>query len=568
MPKSKYKPLAKSRSNTSGRPSAAKREAMKRSKKGSIKKSKSAKVSKAKKAYSYRLSGLNPQEPRQLPETEHTKKGMTLRKLLRGTPRLMLNNSVDVEIVEFKRTKTKSGMPAIKAVTITNDPWRPGKVRRPHSTFVIGMDKDDSGSPDIKKPINKHKRVIVSCNCVAGDTKVLTDKGWKRIYEIAEEFDPENLKITYIVNGKKYRGTAPYYTGRKKVFTLRFSNGSKVVATGEHRFLVKPTRGEPEWRELRDITVGDNLLLSKKEQMPKLPEKSERFHIAQFLGFMQGDGTLTSPNTGAPDLQIYDEDKMDMLDRLADLGVVENTYTNGRNAERVRFNHKAVEYMRRYGYNNVDAIRWRSKEEFYGYLSGLICADASVSSRHGKILSLQLRGAESYIRPVYETLHRLGYYSTSMRLERKAGTETNRIVGMDQVLVSKKDLYCLTISARNFSHLRDYLELTPRFHEYDFKEFRDYRLPLTKVVEKFYSKKQHVYDITVPDIHQFVIDGSVISHNCENFVFTWEYANAAHGASRIVYGNGEPPVVTNPQLAPGLCKHLVAVATRLIKKGI
>jgi hypothetical protein len=163
-----YKPLPVSKKNTSGKPSKAKREAEKRKKKpktGMNKKaSKPKKVFSSKKPYSYRLSALNPKTPKQLPETEISKKGMTLRKLLRSTPRLMMNNSVDVEALEFKRTKTRSGLPAIKAITITNDPYRKDKVIRKHKTFIIGAETDDDNNP-VDKPINKHKKVICSCDC-------------------------------------------------------------------------------------------------------------------------------------------------------------------------------------------------------------------------------------------------------------------------------------------------------------------------------------------------------------------------------------------------------------------
>lgn len=167
--RSKYKPLPVSKKNTARRKSKAKTEgekARKRKPKSQMSKTaqKPKKVVFSKKPYSYRLSALNPQTPKQLPETELTRKGMTLRKLLRGTPKLMVNNSIDVELLELKKTKTKSGMPAIKAVSITNDPWRPGKVIRKHKTFIIGADQDEEGNPS-KKPVNKHKKVIVSCDC-------------------------------------------------------------------------------------------------------------------------------------------------------------------------------------------------------------------------------------------------------------------------------------------------------------------------------------------------------------------------------------------------------------------
>ena len=59
----------------------------------------------------------------------------------------------------------------------------------------------------------------------------------------------------------------------------------------------------------------------------------------------------------------------------------------------------------------------------------------------------------------------------------------------------------------------------------------------------------------------------LVSCSCENFVFTWEYANAHHGAAKIIYGNGDAPNYTNPRLAVGLCKHLVAVTLELFDKG-
>ena len=48
--------------------------------------------------------------------------------------------------------------------------------------------------------------------------------------------------------------------------------------------------------------------------------------------------------------------------------------------------------------------------------------------------------------------------------------------------------------------------------------------------------------------------------SCEDYTFTWEYANAAHNAARIFYGNGEAPETKNIGCEPGLCKHLIALA--------
>lgn len=51
----------------------------------------------------------------------------------------------------------------------------------------------------------------------------------------------------------------------------------------------------------------------------------------------------------------------------------------------------------------------------------------------------------------------------------------------------------------------------------------------------------------------------IVSCSCDDNLFRWEVANTKRKASEIEYSNGENPVVTNPKLNPGLCKHLYAV---------
>jgi hypothetical protein len=57
--------------------------------------------------------------------------------------------------------------------------------------------------------------------------------------------------------------------------------------------------------------------------------------------------------------------------------------------------------------------------------------------------------------------------------------------------------------------------------------------------------------------------------SCSSFVLGsgFEYANSVHGASDIIYGNGEPARVVNPQNTPGMCKHLVKVVKKILEKG-
>lgn len=60
----------------------------------------------------------------------------------------------------------------------------------------------------------------------------------------------------------------------------------------------------------------------------------------------------------------------------------------------------------------------------------------------------------------------------------------------------------------------------------------------------------------------------LVSCQCENWVYMWEYACAAHGAARIIYGNGEPPTMTNLAQVPALCKHLSGFADEVMERGL
>jgi len=164
MAKKPYKGITKSRSNTSGRKSAAKREAEKTKERMTERKavlhtSKRSGKERLAKGVPYKLKRLEAMPVRQLPATAANQKGRTLRQLIRGTPKLFINNAVDVEAKKIERKKTKTGRPVIMGQMVTWDPWRKDRVRRVHDAYIIGLDDD----PD--KPINRHQKVLVQCSC-------------------------------------------------------------------------------------------------------------------------------------------------------------------------------------------------------------------------------------------------------------------------------------------------------------------------------------------------------------------------------------------------------------------
>ena len=46
--------------------------------------------------------------------------------------------------------------------------------------------------------------------------------------------------------------------------------------------------------------------------------------------------------------------------------------------------------------------------------------------------------------------------------------------------------------------------------------------------------------------------------DCENYKYVWEVALMKQKSAVKCYSNGKKPVITNPRMKPGICKHLVA----------
>ena len=66
----------------------------------------------------------------------------------------------------------------------------------------------------------------------------------------------------------------------------------------------------------------------------------------------------------------------------------------------------------------------------------------------------------------------------------------------------------------------------------------------------------------------FECDNIKISCDCEDWMFTWEFVQARKGNADMIYCNGQPPVLKNPRLYPGLCKHLIVIMSFIMKKRI
>lgn len=84
---------------------------------------------------------------------------------------------------------------------------------------------------------------------------------------------------------------------------------------------------------------------------------------------------------------------------------------------------------------------------------------------------------------------------------------------------------------------------------------------------RFYRQRIYTDDLTYtgrisrcPDIK--------ISCSCPRFKFKWEFSLAMRYAADIIFSNGEYPVITNPSLKIGACKHCIIILNLIIQRNL
>lgn len=123
--------------------------------------------------------------------------------------------------------------------------------------------------------------------CVPYDTLILTDEGHKKI----GDFIGKKVKVW---NGVEFSEVEPFYSGNKRLYRVKLSNGVSLDCTGNHKWVLwKGTSrdGNGYRKETVNLTVGERLA---KFNMPIIEAGEEYFIDAYSQGFYSGDGTKNS----------------------------------------------------------------------------------------------------------------------------------------------------------------------------------------------------------------------------------------------------------------------------------
>lgn len=138
-------------------------------------------------------------------------------------------------------------------------------------------------------------RISMSNLCVAPETRVLTDKGYLPIGELAGQ-------TVNAWNGEKFSPSPVAKTGEdQELITVTFSNGGSLDVTPYHKFYVKNDYHKPAVEvSAAELMEGDKL---DKFELDVIDVPAEDFPRAYTAGLHSAEGTYST--SGSPLLRLY-----------------------------------------------------------------------------------------------------------------------------------------------------------------------------------------------------------------------------------------------------------------------
>ncbi len=126
--------------------------------------------------------------------------------------------------------------------------------------------------------------------CLKEDTRVFTDKGYKKIKEFDENSD-KILSFNKETNEFEWENAKllKYNIKNENLLRVELEDGRELILTEEHPLL--SSYGKYNfWRKANELKVGDKMVLPL--ELPEVKKNEESLRLARLLGYILADGNI------------------------------------------------------------------------------------------------------------------------------------------------------------------------------------------------------------------------------------------------------------------------------------
>lgn len=334
-----------------------------------------------------------------------------------------------------------------------------------------------------------------------------------------------------------------FRTGIKQVYRLQTKEGYTVRLTGDHKILTG--RG---WKEAQKLVVGDKLHLLHNEGAFGTSGSED---LGRILGWLVGDGYINTRQEGAASLCFFGSEQA-IATRFAE--AVNRLVTAPEVNQRNREYHVGVQKVKGREESRVESTRLMrlidpellenklqvplsvlrgSRDMQHGFLSALFSADGSVQGTQVKGFSVRLTSvSQDLLEGVQRLLLNFGVVSCIAKNRRTAATRNLPDSKGGIAAYACQAYHELIITSSNLQPFAERIGFLAPEKQQKLESVLQtfsrgpYREDFLATFESLTADgEEMVYDLTEPEMHQFVANGLVISNCGEQGLPPWGVCN-------------------------------------------
>lgn len=364
--------------------------------------------------------------------------------------------------------------------------------------------------------------------CIAGNSLIFSDKGWKEIKEADAEKD---LVLSFNCEKRKYewsRFISLRFENKSSLLKIRLANGMEIVATRDHPLL----RKDMEWKKADELKRGEEIIIGYN--FPNLNNKEIPLAVARLFGFTISDGSLNKRerrtkdsrgnwyNSNRQRFRYFSEDTELLKLVQADLRSIFNC-TPAIIVPKGRCRHVNVISQQVCSYLNSMGIGFGSKSYVVEvprvilgaspiiqreFLRALFSGDGTVSQN--TFMIEYYSNSQKLLQQISLLLHQEG---VACKIKPKKARCNGKIFNSFRLYISGEENLSRFYHKIGFYSKEKQRKLGEMFNRYKVHRKHEEKSFLSSKIESIEeSFESFVYDLSVPGNHNFIANG-IISHN-------------------------------------------------------